>query len=108
MVSGNTKMVMDNHDGSLWVVMLGMGAFSLLILLIERVVDMLTANPLLCSLIGFGVANTVAQFGLMPRQDIPYYFMIFSVVLLIWFVQSKWFFGLLQKLGLYKSIQFDA
>jgi hypothetical protein len=97
------------YSGSLWVVMLGMGAFSLLILLIERVVDMLTANPLLCSLIGFGVANTVAQFGMAPRQDIPYYFMIFCTVLFIWFVQSKWFWGLLQKLGLYKrSIQFDA
>lgn len=96
------------YSGSLWVVMLGMGTFSLLILLIERVVDMLTANPLLCSLIGFGVANTVAQFGVTPRQDIPHYFMIFSVVLLIWFVQSKCFCALLQKLGLYKRIQFDA
>lgn len=96
------------YSGSLWVVILGMGSFSLFILLIERVIDMLTANPLLCSLIGFGVANTVAQFGVTPRQDIPYYFMIFSAVLLIWFVQSKWFFGLLQKLGQYKSIQVDA
>ena len=95
------------YSGSLWVVMLGMGAFSLLILLIERVVDMLTANPLLCSLIGFGVANTVAQFGLAPRQDIPYYFMIFCAVLFIWFVQSRCFCGLLQKLGLSKSIQLD-
>jgi len=91
------------YSGSLWVVMLGMGTFSLLMLLTERGVDILTTNPLLCSLIGFGVANTVAQFGVTPRQDIPYYFMIFCAVLLIWFVQSKWFFGLLQKLGLYKT-----
>ena len=76
------------YSGSLWVVMLGMGIFSLLILLIELVVDILTANPLLCSLIGFGVANNVAQFGGAPGQGIPYSFMIFCSVLLIWFVQS--------------------
>ena len=78
------------YSGSLWVVMLGMGVFSLLILLIEWVVNILTANPLLCSLIGFGVAGNVAQFGVTPRQDIPYYFMIFCSVLLIWFVQSRY------------------
>ena len=69
--------------------MLGMGVFSLLILLIEWVVDILTANPLLCSLIGFGVANNVAQFGGAPGQGIPYFFMIFCSVLFIWFVQSR-------------------
>ena len=77
------------YSGSLWVVMLGMGVFSLLILLIECVVNMLTANPLLCSLIGFGVANNVAQFGGAPGQGIPYFFMIFCSVLFIWFVQSR-------------------
>jgi hypothetical protein len=77
------------YSGSLWVVMLGMGAFSLLILLIEWVVDILTANPLLCSLIGFGVANDVVQFGLAPRQNVPYFFMVFCSVLFIWFVQSR-------------------
>ncbi len=89
------------YSGSLWVVMLGMVVFSLLVLLIEHVVDMLTDNPLLCSLIGFGVANSVAQFGLSPLTDLPYFFMIFCGILAIWFVQSRFFFRLLQKLDLF-------
>jgi len=96
------------YSGSLWVVLLGMITFSLLILLTECLIDMLTANPLLCSLLGFAIANTVAQFGVAPRQDIPHYFMIFSMMVLLWFIQGKWFFRLLQKFGLYRGIVFDV
>lgn len=91
------------YSGSLWVVMLGMLAFALLVLFSESLIFVLTANPLLCSLYGLTAANSVAQFGVAPRQAGPYFFMIFCGILAIWFVQSRLFFGLLQKLGLYKD-----
>jgi hypothetical protein len=72
----------------LWVVMLGMAAFSLLLQLSEQFIFRLTSNPLLCSLFGLTLANTISQFGITPRQDIPFYSMIFAFVILIWMVQS--------------------
>ena len=75
-------------SGSLWVVMLGMTVFSLLLQLSEQFVFKLTSNPLLCSVFGLTLANTISQFGIAPRQDIPFYGMIFGFVILVWIMQS--------------------
>lgn len=76
-------------SGSLWVVMLGMAVFSILLQLSEQFIFRLTSNPLLCSIIGLTLANTISQFGITPRQDIPFYSMIFGFVILVWMVQSQ-------------------
>lgn len=86
-------------SGSLWVVMLGMALFAFLLQLAEQLVFKLTSNPLLCSLFGLTLANTVAQFGITPRQDIPFYSMILGFVWLVFIVQSEKFYGLVRKFG---------
>jgi hypothetical protein len=88
------------YSGSIWVVMLGMMVLTLIIIFAENLVLRLTSNPLLCSLIGLCMANTVAQFGLTPRQDIPYYLMIFIALTAIWFIQSGLYIGILRNFGM--------
>ena len=75
-------------SGSLWVVMLGMSIFALVLQGSEQLIFRLTSNPLLCSMFGLTFANTISQFGVTPRQDIPFYIMIFGFVILVWIVQS--------------------
>lgn len=75
-------------SGSLLVVMFGMMIFSFLLQLIEQLIFILTGNPLLCSFLGMTMANSIAQFGIAPRQDIPFYSMIFGFVLVVSIVQS--------------------
>ncbi|WP_397412564.1 hypothetical protein [Polaromonas sp.] len=76
------------YSGSVWIVMLGMAVLSLVLLVLERFVYALTRNPILCALLGFNLANFVAQLGMTPRQDLPSYAMMFGGVLAIWLVQS--------------------
>tara|TARA_R110001632_G_scaffold60284_3_gene146337 strand:+ start:4753 stop:6462 length:1710 start_codon:yes stop_codon:yes gene_type:complete len=76
-------------SGSLLVVILGMTTFTFLILSVEDLVFIITGNPLLCSLLGMVIANFVAQFGITPRQDIPYFLMISIAVIAIWLVQNR-------------------
>jgi len=90
-------------SGSMWVVLLGMGVLSLWVLISEYVIFRITGNPLLCSLIGLASANTVAQLGVTPRQDLPYFLMIFSGVFIIWLIQSVLFSRALETMGLFKS-----
>lgn len=78
-------------SGSMPVVMLGMAALALIMLIVERAIFALTQNPLVCSLFGVTAANTVAQFGIAPRQDIPLYLMIILTAIFIYFIQSKTF-----------------
>ncbi len=78
-------------SGSLWLVILGMAVFALLLQLIEHFIFGLTSNPLLCSILGLTLANTISQFGITPRQDIPFYSMIFIFVILVWVLQSQKF-----------------
>jgi len=75
-------------SGSALIVFLGMCLFSVLVQCAEGVIYHLTKNPILCALLGGVFANWVAQFGITPRQDIPYYFMIFLAVLFISSVQK--------------------
>lgn len=84
-------------SGSLWVVLLGMAMFAFLLQLGEQLVFSLTSNPLLCSLFGLTLANSIAQFGITPRQDIPFYSMILGFVLLISIVQSDEIPGVIRK-----------
>jgi hypothetical protein len=88
------------YSDSLWVVMFGMMILTLLILFVENLALRLTGNPLLCSLIGLCMANTVAQFGLTPRQDIPYYLMIFIALTAIWATQSGLFVKIQKNSGM--------
>lgn len=75
-------------SGSLWVVLLGMAMFSFLLQLGEQLIYVMTTNLLLCSLLGFTMANSIAQFGLTPRQDIPFYSMVFLFLILVYLLQS--------------------
>lgn len=79
------------YSGSLWLVVGGLAAFTAFAIASERIIFLLTCNPLLCSLYGMTLANTIAQFGMTPRQDIPQYLMIYAAMLAIWFVQSRFF-----------------
>lgn len=79
------------YSGSLWLVVWGLAAFAVFTIASERLIFLLTRNPLLCSLYGITLANTIAQFGMTPRQDIPYFLMIYAAVFAIWFVQSRFF-----------------
>jgi hypothetical protein len=78
-------------SGSLTMVFLGMAATALLIMLSENAIFALTGNPLICSLFGMMAANTAAQFGVAPRQDIPYFLLIFLSAVFICFLQSAKF-----------------
>lgn len=88
------------YSGSLWVVMLGMVAFTLCLHFFESLIYILTANPFLSSFYGFTLANFVAQFGIVPRQAVPHYFMLCCGILLIWFIQSRFFSKILRRMGL--------
>ena len=76
------------YSGSVWIVMLGMAVLCFVLLVLERFIYVLTRNPILCALLGFNLANFVAQLGMTPRQDLPFYAMMFGGVLAIWLVQS--------------------
>lgn len=90
-------------SGSLWVVLIGMAMFVFLLQLGEQLVFTLTSNPLLCSLFGLTLANSIAQFGITPRQDIPFYSMILVFVLLVSIMQSGSIEELIQKVKLRRS-----
>jgi hypothetical protein len=86
-------------SGQMWFVLLGMALFVMVLQLCEQLVFKPTTNPLLCSLIGFTLANTVSQFGVAPRQDIPFYGMIACFVLFIHVLHSAKFNKMLQMLA---------
>lgn len=87
-------------SGSYWLVAIGMMLFTLLLLAGEQWIYSQTSNPLLCALVGMTMANSVAQFGISPRQAIPFYILIFFSVLLVSMVQSERFCRAMRKLGL--------
>jgi hypothetical protein len=91
------------YSNSLWIVMLGMTLFSLIVLTVEFVIDTLTSNPILCSLYGVVMANNVVQFGVAPRQSIPYFIMLTCGILLAWVIHTHTFTLVLRKLKLVNS-----
>lgn len=93
------------YGNSLWIVMLGMAFFSAAVLAVEFFINVLTANPIICSLYGALVASNVAQFGGSPRESGPYIFMLTCGILLIWIVRSNFFALALQKLRMIKTAE---
>jgi hypothetical protein len=91
------------YSGYAWCVALGMAILALCLLLIEDSILVWTRNPLLCSLLGFNLANFVAQLGMAPRQDLPWYAMVLLSVAIIGFIQSMRF-GISKKLQLKSEI----
>lgn len=87
------------YSGSLWMVFAGMMGVAVLVFLSEQIIFWLTSNPIICSLYGMFLANTIAQFGVTPRQDAPQYLMIYAAIVAVWFVQSKHFVWLLFQIG---------
>jgi hypothetical protein len=79
------------YSGSMAVVMFGMATLTFLLMMAERIIFALTQNPLVCSLFDMTASNTVAQLGIAPRQDIPFFLMIISTAIIIYFIQSKTF-----------------
>ncbi|OYZ81236.1 MAG: hypothetical protein B7X65_08535 [Polaromonas sp. 39-63-25] len=90
--------------GSLWFVVAGMFGLTLLLLLSERAIFAVTGNPFLCALVGLTMANTVAQLGAAPRQNLPYFFMILLGVLVISLLQSEFLFKIFKKIRFCSSI----
>jgi hypothetical protein len=76
--------------GSLCVVGLGMFAFSSIVIGSERLVSILTCNPLLSALWGIAVSNSVVQMGIVPRGLITYFLEMCFGIAAIWFIQSKY------------------
>jgi len=76
------------YSGSGLVVFFGMLFVVCLLVGFEVAIMKLTQNPILCSLLGFSFANIVAQFGLCPRQMIPYFIMVTIAVVMIGFAQK--------------------
>lgn len=90
-------------SGSYWVVVIGMMLFTILLLAGEQWISSKTGNPLLCALVGMTMANSIAQFGISPRQAIPFYGLIVFSVLLVSVLQSEKFNRAMQKLRLKDS-----
>lgn len=85
---------------SFLLVMLGMMILTLIALFSEKLVSILTVNPLLSSFWGCSMANLIAQFGVAPRGLGPYFAMSILAILAIGGVQSYYFAGLLYRMGL--------
>jgi hypothetical protein len=92
------------YSGSFLVLIAGMVIFTLSLLVLERLIFALTQNPFLCSLLGLTFANLIAQFGITPRQDIPFIMMIIGAVVGIAILQSKFVAQILARLALVKSV----
>ena len=79
------------------VVVLDMAAMALFLLIVERVIFVLIKNALLCSLFGMMLVNTVAKFGVTPRQDVPYFLLIISFAVFICFLQPNQFTSVIDR-----------
>ena len=77
--------------GSLWVVGVGMFAFSSIVIGSERLVSIIVCNPLLNALWGIAASNSVAQMGIVPRGLVTYFLEMSCGIGAIWFIQSKYF-----------------
>ena len=85
--------------GSLWVVGLGMLALSSIVIGSEKLVSILTCNPLMSALWGIAASNSVVQMGIVPRGLITYFFEMSCGIAAIWFIQSKYFSMIWQRFG---------
>jgi hypothetical protein len=79
------------YSGSLAIVFLGMFALTFFLVLFEVLALHLTSNPIVCSFYGFSLANFVSQFGVFPRNSIPYLVFLFAALIFISCIQSRIF-----------------
>jgi hypothetical protein len=77
------------YSGSLLMVFMGMFVLTLSLVSCEILAYRLTANPILCSFYGFSLANVVFQFGIYPRNNIPFLLFLLGLLLFISLLQSK-------------------
>ncbi len=77
------------YSDSFLVLILGMVLFTLSLLAVERLIFLLTENPFLCALLGLTFANSLVQFGITPRQDLPFVSMIIGAVIGIAMLRSQ-------------------
>ncbi|MDP3192346.1 hypothetical protein [Rhodoferax sp.] len=77
------------YSGSLLVVFLGMTMLTIFLFLFEFAIRWCTNNPFLASFYGFAAANTVAQFGVVPRQIFPVMVTWACGIAIVGFVQCR-------------------
>lgn len=77
------------YSGSFLFVLMGTFIVALVLMCCECCIFSLTRNPFLCSLLGLSFANLICQFGITPRQDLPYVSMTIGAVLGIALLQSQ-------------------
>ena len=77
------------YTGSLWCVFLGMLLLTLMATYSEYLVHYLTGNVLLCARFGMNAANAIAQLGVVPRQLLIHFGMLFGAVIFIEALQHR-------------------
>lgn len=77
------------YTGSLMFVFLGMFFLTLVAIYSEHLAHHLTGNVLVCALVGMNAANAIAQLGVVPRQLLIHFGMLFGAVFIIWLLQSR-------------------
>ncbi len=77
------------YSANLLIVFAGMIVITFFILSYESLIFRYTGNSFLCALVGLGLANMVAQFGLAPLTDLPYFTLIFITVVIIAVLSKK-------------------
>jgi hypothetical protein len=87
------------YSGSLLIVFLGMTMLTAFLHLFEIAIRWCTKNPFLASFYGFTAANTVAQFGVVPRQIVPVMVTWACGIAIVGFVQSGLGGVVLDRLG---------
>lgn len=85
-------------SGYWWVVALGLTVFTLALLVTELLVFRITNNPLVSALWGGMMSNMVSQFGIAPFNSMIYLFYMSFEVAAVYFFQSTFFAGLMQKI----------
>ena len=75
------------YSGSMWLVFYISFGIGLIMVLSEKMILRITKNPIFCSIYGLTLANTIAQFGLAPINDLPMYIMIFVSASVIYLIQ---------------------
>ena len=81
------------YSNSFWIVMLGMIFFSLAVLVVELIINTVTANPILWSLYGAVLVSNVTQFGVFPLQSLKYYLVLSCGIGLVWMVHTDFFYA---------------
>lgn len=85
-------------SGDWWVVAIGLTVFTLALLVTELLVFRITNNLLVSALWGGMMSNMISQFGVAPFDSMIYLFHMSFVVAAVYFFQSTFFTGFMQKI----------